>query len=68
MFLKVIIISVILVALIMLTLGIKLLFDPHAEFSSHSCALEDGSLDKTGVCSNCRLSDTSNCPVNKIDS
>lgn len=61
MFLKVLIISVILVAFIMLALGIKLWFDPDAEFSSHSCALESGDLDEDGVCSKCQLKDLTNC-------
>lgn len=64
MFFKLLIISVVLVAIIMLALGIKLLFDPKAEFSAHSCALEDGSLDKDSACSKCQLKDLANCPEN----
>ena len=58
-------ISVILVAVIMLGLGIKMLFDPDAEFSAHSCALEDGNLDEDGACYKCQLKDLADCPENK---
>jgi hypothetical protein len=65
MFVKLIIISVILVAIILLILGIKLLFDPDAEFSVHSCALDDGELDENGACSKCQLKDLVDCPEKK---
>lgn len=51
----------------MLALGLKLWFDPDAEFTVHSCALENGSLDKNGACSGCQLKDLSDCPVNNGD-
>ena len=60
--LKVIIISLILVAFIALALGIKMLFDPKAEFTVHSCALDNGDLDEDGACSKCQLKDLANCP------
>jgi hypothetical protein len=63
--LKVIIISLILVAFIALALGIKMLFDPKAEFTIHSCALDNGDQDKDGVCSKCHLKDLADCPENK---
>lgn len=62
MYFKLLIISVILVAVIMLALSIKLLFDKNARFEAHSCALEDGSLNEDGVCSGCQLKDFTNCP------
>lgn len=62
MILKIIIISVILVAFVVLALGVKLWFDPNAEFTSHSCALDDGDLDENGACSKCQLKDLANCP------
>lgn len=65
MFFKVLISSIILVSIVMLALGIKLWFDPNAKFSSHSCALEDGSLDKDGACSKCELKDMVDCPEEK---
>lgn len=64
MFIKLLIISVVLVAIVMLGLGVKLFFDKNAEFSIHSCALEDGSLDKDGACSKCDLKDLADCPEN----
>ena len=60
--LKVIIISLILVAFVVLALGIKLLFDPKAEFTVHSCALDNGDLDKDGACMKCQIKDLADCP------
>ena len=64
MFLKLLIISVIFVAIVMLGLGVKLLFDKNAKFSAHSCALEDGSLKEDGACAACDLKDLADCPEN----
>jgi hypothetical protein len=61
MFINLVIISVILVAIVILTLGVKLWFNPDAEFSAHSCALENGSLDKERACSKCQLKDLVDC-------
>jgi hypothetical protein len=66
MLLATIIISIILVAFIMLALGIKLLFNRDAEFIVHSCALEEGGLDKDGSCSLCHLKDLADCPENEV--
>jgi len=65
MFIKLFIISIILVAIIMLALGVKLLFNPNAEFTAHSCALEDGGTNQDGACSKCQLKDLADCPENK---
>jgi hypothetical protein len=65
MFIKLLIISIILVAIIMLALGVKLIFNPNAEFEVHSCALDDGELDKDGACSKCQLKDLADCPEKK---
>jgi hypothetical protein len=46
MFIKLIIISAILVAFVMLALGVKLLFDP----------------DENGICSICQIKDLADCP------
>ncbi len=67
MFLKLLIASIILVAIIMLALGIKMIFDPNAEFTAHSCALEDGKTDKYGACAMCQIKDLSHCPEKKND-
>ncbi|WP_147372187.1 hypothetical protein [Mariniphaga sediminis] len=64
MFFKLLIISVILVAIVMLALGIKLLFNKNAQFTAHSCAIEDGSPDREGTCSKCELTDIVDCPEN----
>ncbi len=66
MFLATLIISVILVAIVMLALGVKLLFDKNAEFTIHSCALEDDNQpDNDLACSKCQLRDLANCPIKK---
>lgn len=66
MLLKTLIISIILVAIVMLALGVKLLFDKNAKFTVHSCALEDDeSLDKDLTCSKCQLRDLADCPEKK---
>ena len=62
MIIKLLIFSVVLVAFVMLILGIKLLFDPKAEFTVHSCALDDGNLDEDGACFKCQVKDLANCP------
>jgi len=51
----------------MLTLVVKLLFDPNAKFTAHSCALDNGNLDKDGVCFQCQLRDLADCPEKKDD-
>lgn len=61
MYLKLLIISVILVAFVFLALGIKLWFDPDAEILPHSCAFEDGNPDKDLGCSMCGLKDIADC-------
>ncbi|MFY9154446.1 MAG: hypothetical protein WAO52_20675 [Prolixibacteraceae bacterium] len=68
MFINTLIITVILVALALLGLGVKLLFNKDAEFTAHSCALDDGTSDKNEACSKCELKDLVDCPENKKDS
>jgi len=65
MFINTLIITVILVAIVMLALGVKLLFNKDAEFPVHSCALDDGTSDKNETCSKCELKDLVDCPENK---
>ena len=67
MIFKTLIISVILVGIVMLALGVKLLFNKDAEFTSHSCALDDGASDKNEACSKCDLKDLVDCPEIKKD-
>lgn len=61
MFLKILILSVILVAFTMLALGIKLLFDRDASFTHHSCVAEDQELNNVGGCLGCQIKDSANC-------
>lgn len=68
MFVKLLIVSLVLVGFVVLALGIKLWFDPNAEFTSHSCALDRGELDENEACSNCQLKDLANCPEKLDDS
>jgi len=62
MFVKLLIVSLVLVAFVVLALGVKLWFDPDAEFSSHSCALDNGNPDEKGTCSKCQLKELDNYP------
>ena len=39
-----------------------MLFNRNAEFTVHSCSLEDGDLDENGACANCHLKDLEDCP------
>lgn len=55
MIIKTLIITVILVAIIMLALGIKMLFDKNAKFEVHSCSLDSDSTNNT--CYKCQVKD-----------
>ncbi|NOY96691.1 MAG: hypothetical protein GXO81_10040 [Chlorobi bacterium] len=61
MFIKLLIISVILVAFVMLALGIKMFFDPKSEFSSHSCEIGKEQADESEDCLNCEIKELANC-------
>ncbi len=65
MFLKLLIISIVLVALTMLLFGIKLLFNKEAEFPAHSCTSKKGEPIDQEACSACDLKDIVNCPENE---
>lgn len=67
MFFKLLILSVILVAVILLTLGIKLILDPKAEFSAHSCSSSEEDTGDAGACSSCQLKGVSDCPVEPVE-
>ncbi|GAO30393.1 hypothetical protein [Geofilum rubicundum] len=63
MFLKVLIISVILLAIVLLALGVKLFFKPKAEFGGYACAFDfQNGLDENSGCLKCQLKDLANCP------
>jgi len=61
MFLKILILSVILVAFTMLALGVKLLFNKEVSISEHACAAEDGDLNSIGGCAACEIQELANC-------
>lgn len=61
MFLKILILSVFLVAFTMLALGVKLLFNKEPSFTEHACAMEDEELNKTGDCTGCEIKELANC-------
>ncbi len=65
MFLKILILSIILVAFTALALGVKMLFDKNASFTYHSCVHEDGDLYKTDGCAGCGIQEVTNCPEKK---
>jgi hypothetical protein len=66
MLLKVLIISVILVAFIILALGVKIWFDPNAEFTAHSCAFDDNDSNRDDACAMCHMKDLTDCPEQRI--
>ena len=61
MIIKLVLISVFIVAVVMAALGIKMLFDRNARFEAHSCAPEGGSTGESGTCSSCGLKDLAKC-------
>ncbi len=62
MFINTLIATIILFALIVIALGIKMWFNPDAEFTGHSCALGSGHADNDGACPKCQLTDLEECP------
>jgi Na+-transporting NADH:ubiquinone oxidoreductase subunit NqrF len=68
MIVKTLIAAIVMVAIVMLALGVKLLFDKNAEFTSHSCALDiNAELDKEETCAKCDLKDIVQCPESDND-
>lgn len=65
MFLKLLIVSVILVAFTVLALGVKLLFNKEVTFTKHACALENSGLKKVGECAGCEIKELANCNENE---
>jgi hypothetical protein len=55
MIFKTIIIAIVLVTIIMLALGVKLLFDKNAKFTTHSCSAKDRLDAKDDGCLTCDL-------------
>ncbi|NOY36020.1 MAG: hypothetical protein GXO83_00415 [Chlorobi bacterium] len=65
MFIKLFLLSLVLTALIMVTLGIKLLFDRKAEFTVHSCSTGAGDTNGTDGCHSCQMVEMTDCPEKK---
>ncbi len=61
MYLKILILSVIMVAFTVLALGVKLLFNKEPSLSEHACAAEDGELNKLGGCAACEIQKLAHC-------
>jgi hypothetical protein len=61
MFLKILILSVILVAFTILALGVKLLFNKDAAFTGHACSTEGGKQNEINGCAGCGIQDVTNC-------
>ncbi len=53
MFIKLLLISIVLVAIVMLALGIKLLVNKDAKFTVHSCNPQNNDPEHEGSCCNC---------------
>jgi len=60
MIVKTLIVTVILVAIVMLALGVKMLFDKNAKFEVHSCGLDKDNGD--GACYKCQTEAIENFP------
>ena len=67
MIIKTLIITVVLVAIVMLALGIKMLFNKNAKFTVHSCSLENEGIDSDGACYKCHFKNLADCPEVKED-
>ncbi len=67
MIIETLIASILLVAFVMLALGIKMLFDPNAEFTAHACSSENGSRDENGACASCQVKELTDCSEDQQD-
>lgn len=63
--LKILIVSVLLVAFAIMGLAVKLLFDKDAEFTRHSCGGEVKDLNDANGCTGCGIKELVNCSKNK---
>lgn len=63
--LKILIVAVILVALAIMGLGVKLLFDKDAKFTHHTCTGENKDLNDVDGCAGCEIMKSANCNENK---
>lgn len=63
MIIKTVLVSMIIVAIVVLALGIKMLFDKNAKFEVHSCNFY--SKDSDGTCYKCQVTDPADCSDRK---
>lgn len=63
MFIKPFILSIVLVAIVMLALSVKLLFDKNAKISAHSCAMDNENTIRDETCMRCGSGTYSNGSV-----
>ena len=63
--LKLLLLSIILVAFVMLALSVKLFFDKDAELTRHSCGGENKDLNDAGGCAGCEIKELANCSKNE---
>lgn len=61
MFLRILILSVILVAFTILALGVKLFFNKEPSLSGDGCAAGDRELNKVGGCAACDIQELAHC-------
>jgi hypothetical protein len=61
MFLKILILSVFLVAFTVMALGVKLFFNKKPSFNEHACTMEDEALNNEGGCASCEIKELVNC-------
>ncbi len=57
MIVKTLIVSVMLIAIVMLALGIKMLFDKNAKFEVHSCSFNSEEDREQGTCSSQKINE-----------
>ncbi len=62
MYIKLFIISVILVAFFFVGMAIKLVFKPKEELPTTACSMDNDSLDKDAACAKCDLKEIIDCP------
>ncbi len=61
MFVKILFISIVLMAFVVAGLAIKIFFNPKAEFPHHSCDLENDKAVSREDCASCELKEIANC-------
>jgi len=65
MLLKIIIISVVIVAFFVLALGLKQWFNPKAKPIAHSCSFDSGETKENSDCASCEIKEQAHCTESK---